>query len=50
MQQDSVTELDLELGAMTLRLRRSVGAQAQASQPSVGDLLKQYGLKRRAMW
>ncbi len=37
MQQDSVTELDLELGAMTLRLRRSVGAQAQASQPSVGD-------------
>ncbi len=37
MQQDSVTELDLELGALTLRLRRSVGAPAQANAPIVAD-------------
>lgn len=33
MQQDSVTELDLELGALTLRMRRAVGAPVQASVP-----------------
>ncbi|MFN8660694.1 MAG: acetyl-CoA carboxylase biotin carboxyl carrier protein [Thermomicrobiales bacterium] len=38
MQQDSVTELDLELGALTLRMRRAVGAPAQASAPAVADV------------
>lgn len=37
MQQDSVTELDLELGALTLRLRRKVGAPVQASAPIAAD-------------
>lgn len=35
MQQDSVTELDLELGALSLRMRRSVSAPAQANLPVV---------------
>ncbi len=38
MQQDSVTELDLELGALTLRMRRAVGAAVQASAPAVADV------------
>jgi acetyl-CoA carboxylase biotin carboxyl carrier protein len=37
MQQDSVTELDLELGALTLRMRRAVGAPVHASAPVVPD-------------
>ena len=37
MQQDSVTELDLELGALTLRLRRNVGVPAYTSVPVVSD-------------
>ena len=35
MQQDSVTELDLELGALTLRMRRAVGVSAPAGPPAV---------------
>lgn len=38
MQQDSVTELDLELGALTLRLRRAVGTPVQASNPVVANV------------
>lgn len=37
MQQDSVTELDLELGALTLRMRRAVGSPAQAIAPLIAD-------------
>jgi biotin carboxyl carrier protein len=37
MQQDSVTELDLELGALTLRMRRAVGASAHASAPVAAE-------------
>lgn len=35
MQQDSVTELDLELGALTLRMRRAVGAPVQMTNVQV---------------
>ena len=38
MQQDSVTELDLELGALTLRMRRAVGPAAVASAPAISDV------------
>lgn len=37
MHQDSVTELDLELGALTLRMRRAVGTHAQANAAPVAD-------------
>jgi acetyl-CoA carboxylase biotin carboxyl carrier protein len=37
MQQDSVTELDLELGALTLRMRRAVGAPPTTSAPAVAE-------------
>jgi acetyl-CoA carboxylase biotin carboxyl carrier protein len=37
MQQDSVTELDLELGALTLRMRRAVGTPAQGSTSVLAD-------------
>lgn len=38
MQQDSVTELDLELGALTLRMRRAVGVSTPAGPPAVVDV------------
>jgi acetyl-CoA carboxylase biotin carboxyl carrier protein len=38
MQQDSVTELDLELGALTLRLRRAVDAPVHATTPVVANV------------
>jgi acetyl-CoA carboxylase biotin carboxyl carrier protein len=38
MQQDSVTELDLELGALTLRLRRAVGSPVLASAPAADSV------------
>jgi acetyl-CoA carboxylase biotin carboxyl carrier protein len=37
MQQDSVTELDLELGALTLRLRRAVGTPVHTNFPVITD-------------
>jgi biotin carboxyl carrier protein len=37
MQQDSVTELDLELGSLTLRMRRAVGAPAPANVPPAAE-------------
>jgi acetyl-CoA carboxylase biotin carboxyl carrier protein len=37
MQQDSVTELDLELGALTLRMRRAVAAPVHSTNPAVSD-------------
>lgn len=37
MQQDSVTELELELGALTLRMRRETGAPVYAAAPVVAD-------------
>ncbi len=38
MREDSVTELDLELGALTLRMRRAVGEPSQTSAPVVADV------------
>jgi biotin carboxyl carrier protein len=37
MQQDSVTELDLELGALTLRMRRAVSATAHPNAPVLAE-------------
>ena len=37
MQQDSVTELDLELGALTLRMRRAIGAPMLIAAPTAAE-------------
>jgi acetyl-CoA carboxylase biotin carboxyl carrier protein len=38
MQQDAVPELVLELGALTLRMRRAVGAPVASNAPAAADM------------
>ncbi len=38
MQQDSVTELDLDLGSLTLRMRRAAGPSAPVAAPVSADV------------